>query len=128
VFLIVSSLIGTTEASTSEEKEDDEQETVSYSYSFFHIMFATAAMYICQLLTNWSIITPSDTSAGFVDFCSSDTLNLIAKIVLPITRSDHYVDNGMTAVWVKVVSSWIVLLLYGWTMVAPMAFPDREWN
>eukprot|EP01102_Stenamoeba_stenopodia_P014109 TRINITY_DN4656_c0_g1_i1.p1 TRINITY_DN4656_c0_g1~~TRINITY_DN4656_c0_g1_i1.p1 ORF type:complete len:445 (-),score=73.64 TRINITY_DN4656_c0_g1_i1:91-1425(-) len=96
---------GSTEV-TSEEKEDDEQESVSYSYSFFHIMFATASMYICQLLTNWSIITPSDASAG----------------------SDHYVDNGMTAVWVKVVSSWIVLLLYGWTMVAPMLFPDREWN
>jgi len=38
------------------------------------------------------------------------------------------VDSGLAAVWVKVVSSWICLGLYIWTLVAPILFPDRDWK
>ncbi|KHJ75098.1 hypothetical protein OESDEN_25286, partial [Oesophagostomum dentatum] len=32
----------------------------------------------------------------------------------------------MASVWVKIVSSWLCVALYGWTLVAPALFPDRE--
>lgn len=34
----------------------------------------------------------------------------------------------MASTWVKVVSSWITWLLYGWTLVAPIVLPDRVFN
>lgn len=37
-------------------------------------------------------------------------------------------DTGAAAVWVKVVTSWVALLLYGWTLLAPVLLPDREWH
>ncbi|KAF7726190.1 hypothetical protein EC973_008988 [Apophysomyces ossiformis] len=36
---------------------DDEQDGAMYSYSFFHFVFAIAAMYVAMLLTNWYVST-----------------------------------------------------------------------
>jgi len=38
------------------------------------------------------------------------------------------VDSGMAAVWVKIVSSWLAILLYMWTLLAPILFPDRDFG
>jgi hypothetical protein len=34
----------------------------------------------------------------------------------------------MFSVWVKMISSWLVILLYFWTLIAPIVLPDRDWN
>ncbi|KAJ3291630.1 hypothetical protein HK104_005910 [Borealophlyctis nickersoniae] len=78
---------------------DDEKDAVQYSYSFFHIIFALAAMYIAMLITNWDMVEKSGGVAT--------------------------VGRSMGAVWVKVASSWAVILLYGWTLLAPVLLPDR---
>nr|KAJ3419285.1 hypothetical protein HK105_007166 [Polyrhizophydium stewartii] len=81
---------------------DDEKDAVQYSYSFFHFIFVIASMYLAMLITNWDTVT-----------ISSDDLAVVGK--------------SMAAAWVKVVSSWLVLILYGWTLVAPIVMPDRDW-
>lgn len=33
-----------------------------------------------------------------------------------------------TAVWVKICASWTGLLLYLWTLVAPLLLPNRDFS
>uniref|UniRef100_A0A673H9G9 Serine incorporator 1-like n=1 Tax=Sinocyclocheilus rhinocerous TaxID=307959 RepID=A0A673H9G9_9TELE len=76
--------------------EDNERDTVQYSYAFFHFMLFLASLYIMMTLTNWY---------------SPD--------------ADY---NGMTAVWVKISSSWVCLSLYTWSLVAPMILTSRDFT
>ncbi|XP_046892596.1 serine incorporator 2 [Hypomesus transpacificus] len=77
---------------------DDEEEAVSYSYSFFHFSLCLASLYIMMTLTNWY---------------QPDT-------------STQAMQSSMPAVWVKISSSWLGLGLYLWTLLAPLMFPDRD--
>lgn len=89
------------------DNKDDERHGAVYNYSFFHFIFAIAVMYVAMLLTNWNTIVdvPEDTQA--------DNGDLVR------------IGQSYSAVWVKVVSSWLCHLIYGWTLVAPVVMPDR---
>lgn len=76
----------------------DEFAPVTYNYSFFHLVFALASMYIGMLMTGWG------TGAEEKDL----------------------MDVGWASVWVKVAAQWATAALYMWSMAAPMLFPDRE--
>ncbi|XP_044026895.1 serine incorporator 2 isoform X2 [Siniperca chuatsi] len=79
---------------------DNEEEGVTYSYSFFHFSLCLASLYIMMTLTNWY---------------KPDT--------------DYQVmQSAMPAVWVKISSSWLGLALYLWTLVAPLVLPDRDFS
>lgn len=45
-------------------------------------------------------------------------------------RPDSSLNNkaNSASMWIKVISSWLCLALYGWTLVAPIVLPDREFN
>jgi len=91
------------------EVEVDESESdtpVDYNYAFFHVTFMMAALYLGMVLTNWETVT-----------------SLTGE---QIPADSIVVDQGMAAVWVKVVSSWLTLALYLWTIFAPIFFPDRQ--
>ncbi|KAG6432213.1 hypothetical protein SASPL_103787 [Salvia splendens] len=75
-----------------------EARPVSYSYFFFHIIFALASMYSAMLLSGWT----------------SDS------------ESTDLIDVGWTSVWVRICTEWITAGLYIWSLVAPIIFPDRE--
>ncbi|XP_031450948.1 serine incorporator 2 isoform X2 [Phasianus colchicus] len=79
---------------------DNEQEGVTYSYSFFHLCLLLAALYIMMTLTNW--------------YRPDDSLQML--------------HSPWTAVWVKISSSWAGLLLYVWTLVAPLVLPERDFS
>ncbi|MFH4978204.1 hypothetical protein AB6A40_004913 [Gnathostoma spinigerum] len=79
---------------------DDESEAVSYSYSSFHLVFALASLYVMMTLTSW---------------------------YKPDNDLTH-LNSNMAAVWVKIVSSWVCLGIYVWTLAAPAIFPDREFS
>jgi len=91
-----------TDQANSAEHEDEIEET-TYNHSFFHLAFALGACYIAMLLTNWQTLTHNETQ----------------EIV---------VDQGEVSMWIKIVSSWITTLLYTWSLIAPVLFPNREWN
>ena len=82
-----------------EHEEKEKSKPVSYSYSFFHIIFSLASMYSAMLLTGWS------TSVG---------------------ESGKLVDVGWPSVWVRMVTSWATAGLYIWSLLAPILFPERE--
>jgi len=79
---------------------DDESEGVAYSYSLFHFMFFLASLYIMMTLTHW--YKPS-----------SDFKSLYAN---------------EPAMWVKISSSWVCILIYAWTLVAPLILSNRDFE
>lgn len=88
------------EKEAAEEKE--ESGPVSYSYSFFHLVFCFGACYVCMLLTSWATISGDE-------------------------KGTIRVDSGQMSMWVKMITSWIVMALYLWTLIAPMVLPNRQW-
>ncbi|CAO0799560.1 unnamed protein product [Mucor circinelloides] len=88
------------------DDKDDERFGSLYSYSFFHFVFAIAAMYVSMVLTNWNTIQ-------FKDGVGHDGGDLVR------------IGQSYTAVWVKIVSGWICHLIYIWSLVAPVLMPDR---
>uniref|UniRef100_A0AAZ3PTX7 Serine incorporator 1 n=1 Tax=Oncorhynchus tshawytscha TaxID=74940 RepID=A0AAZ3PTX7_ONCTS len=80
--------------------EDNERDTVQYSYFFFHFMLFLASLYIMMTLTNW--YSPD------ADY--------------------NAMTSKWPAVWVKISSSWVCLTLYTWTVVAPMILTNRDFS
>jgi len=95
------------EDSDAERAGEAPERNVTYNYSFFHLTFALAAMYLAMVLTNWESVS----------VFTGDTTG---------TENTILVDQGMASVWVKVISSWLTLILFSWSMLAPIFFPDRD--
>ena len=81
---------------------DDEAEGVTYNWSLFHIMFGLATLYIMMTLTNW--YSPN----------GNNTIQTISA--------------NMSAVWVKIISSWLCCAIYVWTLIAPVVLPERDFS
>lgn len=80
---------------------DDEQDSVSYSYSGCHFIFFLASLYVMMTLTNWYKPDSSDLSK----FTSNEP-----------------------SMWVKIVSSWLCIIIYIWTCIAPAILRDRDFS
>ena len=83
-------------ARTAEDEEASQQ--VTYSYSFFHLVFALASQYIAMLMTGWGT-NPQERDL---------------------------IDVGWASVWIKLATQWVTAATYIWMLVAPAVFPDRE--
>jgi hypothetical protein len=70
-----------------------------YNLAAFHMVFALASCYTAMLLTDWA------SGAG--------------------SPSVDQLGVGWASVWVKVASSWVTAALYGWSLAAPLVFPER---
>ncbi|ODV78006.1 TMS membrane protein/tumor differentially expressed protein [Suhomyces tanzawaensis NRRL Y-17324] len=78
---------------------DEEKQSVKYDYALFHVIFFLATQYVATLLT---INVEQDDLGDFV----------------PVGRT--YFSS-----WVKIISSWVCFVLYGWSLAAPVLMPDR---
>ncbi|CAL8298353.1 unnamed protein product [Lota lota] len=79
---------------------DNEEEAVTYNYSFFHLSLFFASLHIMMMLTNW-YMPDADLQA---------------------------MRSAMPAVWVKICSSWLGLSIYLWTLVAPVVLSNRDFS
>lgn len=79
---------------------DNERDGVTYSYSFFHFMLFLASLYIMMTLTNW--YSPDSTY--------------------------ETMTSKWPSVWVKISSSWVCIVLYVWTLVAPLVLTNRDFD
>ncbi|KAI0760959.1 serine incorporator/TMS membrane protein [Trametes elegans] len=86
------------------DARDDERSGTRYNYAWFHVIFAIGAMYVAMLLTDWNVIKPDSN---------------------PHHNQDVYIGRSEVAMWMRVVSSWICMLLYTWSLLAPVLMPDR---
>ncbi|KAN0064699.1 Membrane protein tms1 [Thecaphora frezii] len=91
------------------DEADDERQGTRYNYSFFHFVFAIAACYTAMLLTDWRFVrlggpSPDPSEDG-----------------APIA----YIGRSSTAMWMRVVSSWLCIMIYIWSLVAPVLMPER---
>eukprot|EP00249_Psilotum_nudum_P006371 c19681_g1_i1 orf=191-1444(+) len=86
-----------------DDKEDakDRTKPVTYVYSFFHLIFALASMYSGMLLTGWTSAKSND---------------------------EELIDVGWPSVWVRICTQWITAGLFIWSLIAPLAFPDRDFS
>ncbi|XP_006618654.1 probable serine incorporator isoform X5 [Apis laboriosa] len=79
---------------------DNEEDSVAYNWSFFHLMFALATLYVMMTLTNW-----------YQPNSNLDTLNA-----------------NTASMWVKIISSWMCLGLYIWSLIAPAVLRNRDFS
>ncbi|KAF3833607.1 hypothetical protein F7725_024811 [Dissostichus mawsoni] len=79
---------------------DNEEEAVTYSYSFFHLSLCLASLYIMMTLTNW-----------YMPDAAYETMK-----------------STMPSVWVKIGSSWFGLAIFLWTLIAPVILSDRDFS
>jgi len=91
------------DSSSTKDEAVEESGPVAYNLSLFHLIFALGALYISMLMSDWFT----------VDKANEATLD---------------VNTGLAAVWVKIVSSWLAVILYAWTLLGPVIFPDRDWG
>ncbi|KIY68847.1 TMS membrane protein/tumor differentially expressed protein [Cylindrobasidium torrendii FP15055 ss-10] len=90
------------------ESRDDERTGTRYNYSVFHIIFVMATMYVAMLLTDWNVVSKHPLS------------NMPAD-----PNQDVYIGRSEVAMWMRVVSSWVCMVLYTWSLLAPVLMPDR---
>ena len=106
----------------------DVADLTPFQYSWFHIIFVLGAMYVAMLLTDWY---------GYILCmfrCCTDNLYVVLRNFIragPSSPSndgdgdDIYIGRSETAMWMRIVSSWICMLLYIWSLLAPVFMPDR---
>ena len=63
-------------------------------------------MYVAMLLTDWNVVRAGTASS-------------------PDKENDVYIGRSEVAMWMRVVSSWACIILYTWSLVAPVLMPDR---
>ncbi|KAL8515389.1 hypothetical protein ACS0TY_014190 [Phlomoides rotata] len=91
-------LLESDELESGKGKSEAEARPVTYSYMFFHLIFALASMYSAMLLSGWT----------------SDSENA------------DLIDVGWTSVWIRICTEWVTAGLYIWSLIAPLLLPDRE--
>ena len=84
------------------------------------------SMYVGMLLTDWYVPAIHLSPLLFLP----SHRNVVSTRPLPDSdtpdpNQDVYIGRSETAMWMRVVSSWVCILLYIWSLVAPVFMPDR---
>lgn len=75
---------------------------VSSATILFQALLILSAVYLSMLLTNWGNPTIFD-------------------------NTTDYFEANATSFWIKLITQWISILIYLFSLLAPIIFPDREY-
>lgn len=89
------------------EERDDERSGTKYNYSWFHVIFIMAAMYVGGLLTDWKVVS-TDPNVGASSPLGAGSAGG--------EEQDVYIGRSEAAMWMRVVSSWICMIIYSWSL------------
>ncbi|OCT98695.1 hypothetical protein XELAEV_18010926mg [Xenopus laevis] len=91
-----------TEKRGGQEVGYDEEKATVYSYSYFHFVFFLGTFYVMMTVTNWFHYRNAEIEKLF--------------------------SGSWSPFWIKMASCWVCILLYLWTLVAPLCCPTREYS
>ncbi|CAG8440415.1 5078_t:CDS:10 [Ambispora leptoticha] len=100
-------------------------------FTFLALAFSTsrAATQGKALITKSDYLPLNTVSAvPLTDQPNDSSTNVRSDALLAAVESDDElvrIGQSYTAVWVKVVSSWLCLSIYAWTLLGPVFFPER---
>ena len=80
-------------------------------------------MYVAMLLTDW-YVTRRARSPFLPSYFPRHVLK--SSDGAPGKEHDFYIGRSETAMWMRVVSSWVCMVIYIWSLVAPVLMPDRS--
>jgi len=81
-----------------------EWEGVMYSYSFMHVVFVLAGMYVACLLTNWAVLVGGTDTGG----------------------NDFSINKGDGAMWIKAATGWFITGYYAFILLANVCCARRD--
>eukprot|EP01065_Artemidia_motanka_P036409 TRINITY_DN44335_c0_g1_i1.p1 TRINITY_DN44335_c0_g1~~TRINITY_DN44335_c0_g1_i1.p1 ORF type:complete len:443 (+),score=107.74 TRINITY_DN44335_c0_g1_i1:56-1330(+) len=79
------------------------ENSMEFSFTFFFLCMLMGAGYLAMVLTGWDIH-----GTGVTD-----------------KDGDVSVDSGKGSMWVKVLTAWLTIILYTFSLAAPACCPDR---
>ena len=90
-------------ASDGANDDEDEDEAPDDQVQWpFHLVMALGGLYFAMLLTNWGSLETTDLSAAL--------------------------ELSTESMWVKMISQWFSVVLYLWTLLAPLCCSSRDFN
>jgi hypothetical protein len=84
------------------EPQDPHVFEISTATIWFHVLMMFASVYYCMLITNWGNPTIEADQTG-------------------------YFASNWLSFWVKICAQWVSFLLYLFSLLGPVIFPNREW-
>jgi hypothetical protein len=73
----------------------------------FHMVLAAASMYLAMLLTNWGSLQEAQNG---------------------VDQGGKAYDLSLVAMWIKIVTQWVAMGLYTWSLLAPYVCTSRDFS
>jgi len=99
------------------EQDDSEYALVAKRNFTFHLVMAACGMYMSMLLTNWGSDSLAAVRASADGDSSDDGVELSGQGAY---------DVSLESMWIKIASQWLTMILFAWSVIAPVVCTSRQ--